>query len=631
MSRKKKLIKHTHPSPPINKTIAKTPRWVLPFILIVIFLAYIPALKAGFVNWDDGDYVTDNALIKSFSNLKLLLTTPVQGNHHPITMLSLAFNYAISGLDGWSYHLLNLLLHLLNSFLVFRLAMLLSNRNTIIAFTTAVLFGIHPMHVESVAWVSERKDVLYSLFFLAGLITYTKYVDTGSRKQYFLTILFLVLSLLSKPAAVIFPVALFCIDILRKRKFTFTLFLEKIPFFTLAIIDGIVTYLAQTEAGSTGAGMFGPGARILMGFYGIMMYVLKMIVPSNLSPFYPFPAVNESLPIQYFLAPLFFIALAALVIYSLKRDRVIAFGILFYLVNLLLVLQFLPVGSAVIAERYTYIPYIGLFYIIGWFIDRYAKSNITKASYILIPVSLILALITFKQAGIWLDGATLWDHTIKTQPSARAFGNRAILLRKEKNNDLAIEYYNNAINLNSIYHEAYANRGNIYFDLNKFDLAFADYKKTLDIKPDYHPTLDNMAALFAMQEQYDSSLKYSTRALEIKPDYKPAYSNRALTYMRLNRNEEAIKDWEKFLQYQPDAADVYNSIGSCYLAMGKYQESLEPINKAIALDQQAAFYLNRSYAYYNLKNIELAKKDALSAVQGGIKLEPGYSKSLGIQ
>ena len=134
-----------------------------------------------------------------------------------------------------------------------------------------------------------------------------------------------------------------------------------------------------------------------------------------------------------------------------------------------------------------------------------------------------------------------------------------------------------------------------------------------------------------MQEQYDSSLKYSTRALEIKPDYKPAYSNRALTYMRLNRNEEAIKDWEKFLQYQPDAADVYNSIGSCYLAMGKYQESLEPINKAIALDQQAAFYLNRSHAYYNLKNIELAKKDALSAVQGGIKLEPGYSKSLGIQ
>ena len=228
---KRKSEKHIHSPVGVKQKKTITPNWLVPFIFVVTFLAFIPALSAGFVNWDDPDYVNNNILIKDFSHLSALITTPLQGNYHPLTMLSLAINYSISGLDAWSYHLFNILFHLLNCFLVFRLALLLSNKNIVIAFTTAVLFGVHPMHVESVAWISERKDVLYSLFFLAGLVSYTKYVDTGSKKQYGVTILFLVLSLMSKPAAVIFPVALFCIDLLRKRKFSFRLFLEKISFF----------------------------------------------------------------------------------------------------------------------------------------------------------------------------------------------------------------------------------------------------------------------------------------------------------------------------------------------------------------------------------------------------------------
>jgi hypothetical protein len=159
-------------------------------------------------------------------------------------------NYSISGLDAWSYHLFNLLFHLINCVLVFRLARQLSNQNFIIAFTTAILFAVHPMHVESVAWISERKDVLYTLFFLAGLISYTKYVDTNSKKQFWLTLLFLVLSLLSKPAAIVFPLVLFCIDLLRKRQFTIKLILEKIPFVVPAFVIGIMTYSAQVDIGS---------------------------------------------------------------------------------------------------------------------------------------------------------------------------------------------------------------------------------------------------------------------------------------------------------------------------------------------------------------------------------------------
>ncbi|HKB44419.1 MAG TPA: tetratricopeptide repeat protein [Chitinophagaceae bacterium] len=600
-------------------------------ILLFTFIAYLPSLKAGFVNWDDPDYVNEQIFRQGFSNLKNLITTPVQGNYHPLTMISLALNYSVSGMNAWSYHLLNLLLHLINCILVFRFALLLSNRNAPIAFVTAILFGIHPMHVESVAWVTERKDVLYGLFFIAGLISYTKYTDTGSRKQYIITLIFLILALLSKPAAVVFPLVLFCIDLLRRRKLALKLFLEKIPFFVLPLILGFITFLAQKEKGAMDTYVFGIGTRIFMGFYGIMMYFIKMIVPINLSPFYPYAPINQSLPTEYYLAPLFFVALAIMCIYSWKRNRVVAFGILFYIINLLLVVQFLPVGSAIIADRYTYIPYIGLFFIIGWLINRFAKGSLLKVYYIIIPVSVLFSFLTYQQSAVWSNSASLWDHAIKITPSSRAYDNRAGLFNDEKDFTKALEYYTEALKLNAIDKEAYTNRGNIYFNSVRVDLAYQDYKKALSIDPRYYSALDNLGALFAMRGQYDSALTNLNRALSIKPDYISSYRNRGLVFMELKRYNEAINDFESFLKYQPGDPDIYNAIGICYRSKENYQESVIVINKALAIKQDPHFYLNRSYCYYGLKNIEQAKKDALAAKQGGIKLDLAYAKELSIQ
>lgn len=563
MTKKKRSNKHIHHPESVKPNKIQLPRWIVPFILLTTFLAFIPALKAGFVTWDDGGYVNDNQLIRDLSNLKLILTTPVQGNYHPLTIFSLAINYAISGMEPWSYHLFNLLFHLLNCFLVFRLALLLSKRNIIIAFTTAILFGIHPMHVESVAWVSERKDVLYGLFFLAGLIAYTKYADSGSRKQFNIAILFFLLSLLSKPAAVIFPIVLFCIDLLRKRKLSYKTIIEKIPFFVLALLGGILTIYAQTSAGATGQDVFSLGSRILFGFYSIMMYFVKMILPLNLSPFYPLPPIKQDLAPEYFLAPFFFIGLAILFFYTLKKIRPVAFGILFYLVNLLLVLQFFTVGSAIIAERYTYIPYIGLFYALGFCIDRFARSKLSKASIIIIPVTILLGIVTYKQASVWNDSASLWDQAIKNQPSSKAYCNRAILFSDENNDSLAIEYYNKAIMMNSVEIEGYTNRGNIYFFQNKLDLAYQDFNKALSINPDFIPALDNMGSLYGKQGQYESAIKYFDKAIALQPDYKSAYYNRGVANMALNSNEKAIMDFEKFLQFQPDNAKAQNLLGIC--------------------------------------------------------------------
>lgn len=627
--------KTTQPPQSVKAKPVMIPQWIIPSIIIITILAYIPVFNAGFVTFDDAEYVYDNYLLKDISHWGELLTANIQGNYHPLTMLTLAINYQISGLDAWSYHVLNLLLHLINCILVFRLVFLLSNKNIFISFTTAILFAIHPMHVESVAWVSERKDSLYGLFFLAGLISYIKYIDAGSKKQYAFAILFLILSLLSKPAAVIFPIALFCIDLLRKRKLSWKLIIEKIPFFLLAVAAGAGTLLAQKTVGATGHAPFSLTWKILFGCYGIMMYSVKMFLPFNLSPFYSFPAINENLPVEFYVSPLFVIAMLALFYYGWKKNRAIAFGISFYLVNLLLVLQFMPVGGAIMSERYTYIPYIGLFFIIGWLIEKYAKKKMNTAYSFVFVITIFFSVLTFKQAGVWKSGYTLWDQAIKAQPSSKAYSNRAQLFRKDNEYSLAIEYYREALRLNKVDYETYAKLGNVYFDLRKPDSAFICFREALSYQPDYHPAMDNMGAMFAVIGKYDSSLKYLDLALKIKPDYKSAYSNRALTYMAMNRYEEAIKDWEKYLIYDPNAADVYSSICVCYQNLKKYEESLAPINKAIAmtpkLQDAAFFYLNRSYSYNALKNLEMAKQDALKAKQGGIKVPDDYARSLGIQ
>jgi len=605
--------------------------WEIFIIALVAFVLYSPVLKASILNWDDPDYVNEEFFKQSLLNLKHLIVTPIQGNYHPLTMLSLLLNYGVSGMNGWSYHLLNVLLHVANSILVFRFVLLLTKGKRVIAFVSAVLFAIHPMHVESVAWISERKDVLYALFFMLGLISYTKYVDTGNRKLYAGTLGFFVLSLLSKPAAVIFPLVLFCVDIFTRRKFTRTLIVEKIPFFVLSLAMGIITYLAQKEGAVDTQGTFDTVTRALMGFYGIMMYFVKLILPFNLSPFYPFAGANGPLPTAYYVAPLFSLLLAAACIYSWRRRRIVAFGILFYIINLLLVLQFLPVGSAIIADRYTYVPYVGLFFIIGCIINDLSKGKIYKAYAITLPAVLLFSFLTFRQSAVWENSASLWDHALSINPNFKAYLNRALAYDQEKNYEKAIEFYTEGIRLNPKERDGQFLRGKAYVAINNPDLAYVDFKNCLAIDSVYFAAMDNLGVIYLGRKQYDSALLNFNRALELKTDYSSSYKNRALTFMELKRYEEAIADFKSFLKYQPKDPDILNAIGACYRLNGNDQNALPFIDKALSLKQDPHFYLNRAYCYGALKNSQQARKDAMIAKQAGLILEPVFAQQMGIQ
>lgn len=606
-------------------TILANRKLTVGVILGVTLLAFLPVLGADFVNWDDGDYSYENKFITNLFNPEIWTRT-VQGNYHPLTMFSMAINYAISGTNAWSYHLFNLLFHLINCVLVFRLAHLLFNKNNFIALVTAILFAIHPVHVESVAWVSERKDVLYGMFFLLGLISYVKYVDDHSKKHYVLAMLFMLLSLLSKPAAVIFPVALFSIDFLRSRKFNFSLVLEKLPFFLFSLALGVATYLFQKEAGAVGVLGYESGQKLLFPFYGIMMYVVKAFLPFNLSPFYELPTIGIDLPTEYYVAPIFCVLLGIVLYYSIKKNRIIAFGILFFLINLLLVIQIVSVGSAIVADRYTYIPYIGLFFIAAWAIDKYARKNATA---LVTGITVILAFLTFNQSLVWKNGASLWDKALKVAPSARAYNNRGNLYLKEKDFVSALEAFNGAINLNAIDDEAFGGRGNVYFNTGKPDLAIADYRKSLSLKPKSALVLDNLGTAFLSKQMYDSAFHCFNKALSIDTSFHPSLRNRGYTYMMFGNYKSALEDFTKFFTYIQDNQEIYNFAGTCYRQLGNPRESVKFISKAISLEQRAEFYVNRAHSY-KLFDLGAAKQDVMTAKSKGYAVPADLLKEVGL-
>lgn len=566
--------------------------------LVLTFLAYLPVWRAQFVNWDDNTYVVTNLTIRSLGNFWDLMTVPVQGNYHPLTMLSLALNYAVSGLQPWSYHAVNLIFHLLNTYLVFRLAMQLSRDNVLIAYTVSLLFGIHPMHVESVAWVSERKDVLYSCFFLLGLLSYLKYLDKQDQKALWVSLGWFVLSLASKPAAVIFPVVLFLVDLWRRRQIDLKVLLEKIPFLVLAGLVGYLTFQAQATSGATDSkDLFTLGSRVLFFFYGFMVYFLKMLVPVSLAAFYPFPTIGADWPIGYWIAPAFFVLVAAACWLARKKYPVVAFGIGFYFINLVLVLQLFPVGSAVVAERYTYMPYIGLFFVLGWFLNEWFKDKTTNAVALVSGIGFILMVMAFRQAAVWENSLTLWDNSANTHPS----------------------------------HLAYCLRGNIYYEKKQDAKALADYNAALALKPDFISCLDDRGILYARAGKLEKALADFNRALQMQPNYKLALLNRAITYLDAKQFENAIRDYQQYLKMDPDYAEAYNSIGICYQSLGQYQQSLEPFNEAIKRNSKVGnFYLNRSYTWFALGNVNEARTDAFSARQNGETVPVEYATQVGL-
>jgi len=527
-------------------------------ILALTFIAYFPSLHNNLLKtWDDQAYVAKNELVKSLSSqniMKIFREDKGQyANYHPLTTLSLAVNYHFSKEEPFGYHLTNLLLHLLNTLLVFIFIYLLARNNLEIAAFAALLFGLNPMHVESVAWISERKDVLYAFFFLASMITYLLFVRRSDWKWYIFSIVLFICSILSKAMAASLPLALILVGFMEKRKWSWKLLPDKVPYVLIAILLGLYAIRIQAEGKAIGQIIFPFFMRVLHAAYGYTVYLLKITVPVQLSAFYPYPypLVNSSWITNQIPAVLYLTLIVTVIIFlfslwciaSGKKDlQPLGFGLLFYASTIALVLQFLPVGRAIMADRYAYIPSIGVCYIIAHYAARLYRRNSWK-----IPVTGLVILYAgffffqaMQQTRIWKDDETLWDNVIRIYPSdnrvALAYANRAQAYQEQGKTREALQDYLLVSQWNPKDENALDKIGKIYGkDLHDLETSIKYFNEAHRINPAYLDAIIDLATAYGIKGRYDSSLVYSMKGLAIDSNDAFLLFNAGITYSNLGR------------------------------------------------------------------------------------------------
>ncbi|MCD4678987.1 MAG: glycosyltransferase family 39 protein [Bacteroidales bacterium] len=375
----------------ISKTKANNYIYWLGFILIITFIVYFSAIKNGFVNFDDERYIFQNEVIKEISEKNIIkwFSTYHDGHYHPLSQLSLAIDYKIACLSlpvnfqihelkANVFHFVNIILHILNILFVFLLIKRLFGRNEI-AIIVALLFSLHPINVETVEWVSERKNLLFALFFLTSLFNYAKFLQKTDHKYYYYSLLLFILAVLSKVTAVSLFFCLFLIEyFLEKKTFNRKVLLLKLPYFVIAVAFIIIASLAQSSSWDERALPYNFIDRIFLASYGFIQYIIKIIAPLNLSAYYPYPVdIGNDISLIQYISPVLVIGVLILIIVLIKKKKKeLVFGLVFFILNIALLIKLfdIPYGNYLMADRYAYIPSIGIFIMIGWVFAYFCKK-----------------------------------------------------------------------------------------------------------------------------------------------------------------------------------------------------------------------------------------------------------------
>lgn len=626
-----------------------TPWWPVVAAVMITFLCFTSALNNKFVNWDDDRNFYENPLVqhideKNFwENTKTIFSTCVIGNYNPLPIWTFAIEKRIFGFEKpYFWHLNNVLLHLICVFLAYRIALFLGIgwRG---AFLTALLFGIHPMRVESVSWVTERKDVLFGAFYLAALLQYIKYkLDQKSSRWIWMT-LFFTLSLFSKIQAVSLPLSMMAVDYFMDKKWDIKSILNKIPFLLLSLAFGLYGIHTLKEFGSLATvedtTNFNFIQRLFVGAFSFTIYLIKLIFPFRMSPLYPYP---NNFPWYFYPSML----IAPAVLYTLyvsykKEYKTIFFGLAFFIVNIVFLLQILGAGQGYLADRFTYIAYLGFFIIAGYYLDNYLTENSDKINlvYSVGGVYLfIFAFMTFQQNKIWENSATLWTHVLKYyKQTTLPYGNRANYYRDNKMYKEALADYNATIKMKDAQPQAYNSRARLYFDIAKnrdtLLLALNDYNKAIQYDPKDGEFRVNRGATYARLGDIEKAIEDFNEGLKLKPDHAVGYLNRSIMHQNTGRIDLALQDIEQYLKLNPYNADLWYEKGRALRLLGKSQEAIEAYSEALKYknNNTGLFYYERSRTYTELNKLNEAKADLQQAISFGFdKIDPSYRQQFGI-
>ncbi len=564
---------------------------ILAGLLILTFFAYSPSFKNNFTNWDDNKYVTENPAVQKLSaaNIRAIFSRPQQGNYIPLTFLSFAVNHSISKTDPFGYIFTNLLLHLFNTVLLFFILARLM-RSRLVALVACSFFALNPIHVESVAWITERKDVLYLCFFLLAILFYLQYLERFSLPKYFLAFLFFILACLSKPAAISLAASLIAIDLFAGRKPTDRrALLEKIPFLLTAVLFALIGMKAvNTNTAEITAYHLNIVERMTIGCRNLVMYAAKIIFPVNLSAYYPYPfRPGEPFPASLWLYPAGLLGACAGLLYYFRSNRAVLFGTGFFAINIFLALQIFPVGDIIMADRFAYGAAPGIYLIIGYASAGFLAKRSFIPLIVLVPFLAFFGVSTAARCKVWNNDETLWTDAI------------------QKNANVPLAYYN---------------RGSFRLQHGDVNGAVKDFTDAAAHRQDYKDAFYGRGVAYFSKSRYDSAEADFTSALKIDPVYTDALFNRALTRSLLNKLPFSEKDFSDFILLK-GTADAYSERGLVRYKMKNVQGALEDYNKAIALDaKQADAYARRGL-------LKLEKRDTAAAC---VDFRTAYSLGSGL-
>lgn len=522
-------------------------------IIVLTIIVFSNATKGEWqTNWDDNIYILGNPHVTNFS-LSEIFTSIDEDNYHPLTTLSYAIEYKLHNYDARKFHLHNIILHLINIVLLYFLLKRLAIK-PVLAIVVALLFAIHPMRVESVTWISERKDLLYSLFLFVSLIFYTKYINEGQNKKYYYYSLFaFLLSLFSKSQAVILTPILFLVDHWFKRDIKTNL-LEKIPYILLSLLFGLLAVYSQRESGALRvAPDFAAFDRIFLTSYAVLFYIVKTIVPYGLSALYLYPQkINDALPLIFYVSFAVVLGLSFLVWTYRKYYKELVFGILFYLFAISVTLQIIPVGRAITSDRYSYLSSIGILLIVVLLIDKVIVAKPQLKNYflgLLVLCAGIFAVQTHQRNNIWDDPVTLVTDAIeKASPNSMymdyLYASRGSAKDKKENYVEANKDYDIAIGMNPNYSKALLNRALNKEKLKDFAGAKTDYDLTIKAEPGYTMAYYSRGTLKINLKDYPGAIADYDTVLKLDPTYAQAYNNRGAAKHLMGNVAGACEDWK---------------------------------------------------------------------------------------
>jgi Tfp pilus assembly protein PilF len=590
------VIRHWIRSHPVHIFIC------LGLALIVI----VPFYQTGefkFVIYDDGQYILGNKNIQTGfdkNSVSWAFTTLFACNWQPLTWLSLMLDYNMYGTSAGGYHVTNMQIHLINTLLLFLILSRMTGELWKSGFVAA-LFAVHPLHVESVAWVMARKDVLSTMFWLLTMAAYAYYADNPSLRRYAWVFVLFALGLMSKPMIVTLPVVLLLLDYWPLRRFrggAFTagrrLILEKIPLIALSAIVSAITIHAQGQGGALkpleDSGFSERMANAVVSYGG---YVIKMLWPMNLAFFYPYPT---SFPLSVALLSVIFLgAVCFFVNRHIRTAPYLLTGWLWYLIALLPVSGIIQVGDQAMADRYTYVPLIGLFIAIAWGVPDLLKGSPFYKYFIPAAAGtsiLLLVMLTYNQTGVWKDSRVLFEHAI-----AVTEGN----------------------------HVAHNNLGIHFLSRKRFDEAASQFEKAVQLKPFDEKLLNNLGIALYRQTKYDEAMTYYLRAIAVNPLFADSYYNAADACLHGGRDDEALEYYKKALHLRPGRAAAEHNAAVILIRQEKLDEATIYLRAAIRHHPEYAVARNRLAVVLTRKN---RISEAIDELNEALRINPRYTEAI---